>query len=133
MWEIKSYNENGKEVVLQSGLSSKQEAELIFRQKYKDQDDVFIKEKITKESTIVDLTDKIGQWIWVYSPKKQEMFPYGILRKHSSMFAKIQTREDATELVHMADIRIATIQKWVDSEKAEFRNEGHFVTIKEYV
>jgi hypothetical protein len=133
VWEIRSYNDKGKEIVLQTGLASKNEAELFLGQKYKDVEDVFVAEKIVKEELHIDITQRMGEWVWLWSPKKQEMFPYGILRKHSSMFIKIQTKEDATELVEMAEMRISTVQKWLQSGQGELRNEGHFVTTKEYV
>lgn len=133
MWEIKTYNKNGKEVSLQKGFTTKDDAESFVLKEYKDRENVFIVEKKGKSDTIVDLSDKIGQWIWMYSPKKKEMFPYGVLRKSSSMFAKIQTNEGDTEPVKMVELRNATIQRWLETGKSELRTDGHFVIIKDYV
>ncbi|WCK57114.1 hypothetical protein PP175_28405 (plasmid) [Aneurinibacillus sp. Ricciae_BoGa-3] len=135
MWDIKHLNKRGKEIVLQSGFATKEEAEIFLSQEYKMDETAFVVETIQNKDVNIDfkLSEQIGKWLWVYSPKKQEMFPYGIIQKCTAMFLKIQTKENVTDIEQMVDMRVSKIEEWIATDKGTIKEEGYFVTMKEYV
>lgn len=81
----------------------------------------------------INFEQSIGRWIWYYSKKKNEFFPYGIIVEYSDYFVKVKSREHANERNEYAEFTRNTINKWIRTEKAYLSDEGHFVKLSDYV
>jgi len=86
-----------------------------------------------EEMQMIQLEDQIGNWLWIFSEKKKELFPYGQIVKCKQTTILLKTKEEATELNEMVELRKTKIENWLESEKAILKEEGYFVVIKEYV
>lgn len=130
MWDIRTFAKKGSERILKSGFDTRREAEGYQSKHYPDTK-TFIGE--TGASMLEDLSENVGKWLWIYSPIKQEMFPYGIIVSCGKYFTKIQTNELAKANNYFPELQTKTIQKWLLTGKGEIREEGEYVNIKDFV
>lgn len=134
MWQVKKIDPKTKrEKVVKKGLDTKQLAEKYISENMEDIPDVWVEEKMDKKNSTIDISDKKGLWIWIYSTKKNEFFPYGIVVDFTNQFAKIQTKEEVTDYFNLADMRIERIKNMFEAKTLRFEIEGYFVTIKDYL
>lgn len=96
-------------------------------------DEAWFEEVLKEGNGKFNVEETIDKWIWLYSPKKKELFPYGIIKGVSDIFVTIKTKEIQEEEDY-GFFRIEKIKDLSNSNKAEFKTDGIFVqNLKEYV
>lgn len=132
MWDIRTFTKKGSERILKSGFETREEAENYQSTNLTDKKTFIGK---TGTSMMEDLSQNIGRWLWIYSPIKREMFPYGIIVSCGTYFTKVQTNELAKAKAnkYMPELQTKTVQKWLLTGKGEIREQGEYVNIKEFV
>lgn len=130
MWDIRTFSKKGSERILKSGFDTREEAETYQSTHYSGKKTFIGK---TGTSMMEDLSENIGRWLWLYSPIQKEMFPYGIIVNCGQYFTKVQTNELAKANNYLPELQTKTIQKWLLTGKAEIREEGEYVNIKDFV
>lgn len=132
MWNVKFIEKNSKKTkTINKNFGSEEEANNYIDIYMKNSEDIWVEEKIEVES--IDLVSKIGSWLWFYSDKKKEFFPYGILKGITSQFVKIQTKAEMTSEDEYVDMRISRIKDLFEAKQMQISNDGSFVNLKEYI
>lgn len=134
MWQIKCIDNKTKHTrILKGNFITEESANDYLAENYKDKEDVWVEEKGSKEVKALDMSNKKGSWLWLYSKKKEEFFPYGLIVDYSSQFVKLQTKENVLDYFDLTDMRIERIKEMLQDGKGKFLEEGSFVNLKEYV
>lgn len=116
---------------VKKNFNSQEEANDYIDVHLKDSEDVWIEEKVDTES--IDLKTQIGSWLWLYSNKKKEFYPYGMLMDVTSQFVKIKTKEEMKNENDYTDMRVVRIKNMIEAKKIQISSDGHFVNLKEYM
>jgi len=134
LWQIKGIDKITKnEKVFKSWFKDKEKSDNYLNTHYKNVESIWVEEKDRKPSENMNLEENINNWIWLYSIKKNEFFPYGVLKGFGKVFVKIQTKEENLNINEFVDIRIERIKNMIDTEQLLFKDEGYFVNLKKYM
>lgn len=97
-------------------------------------EEIWVEEFLHEEDTgKFNLSEIVNKWIWLYSPKQKEKFPYGVVKAISDTFVIIKTREIQEE-DDFAVFRIERIKDFANTDRADFRTDGYFVSsLKEFI
>lgn len=137
MWRVKQLDEETKKFkIVKDKFSSKEEADLYISINMREIEDVRVEEVMEQDAKIIEdkqIENKMGKWIWLFSEKRKEFFPYGVIKEIMTQFVKIQTREHLKDEGEYVDMRLAKITELLLAGKLAFKDEGVFVVINEYL
>ena len=129
---IIKYSENGKNIEINGEFLTEAEArDFVLKKLNANPDEVWFEEALHEEDIPFDLNEIENKWIWLYSSKKEEFFPYGIIRTISESLVSIQTKNNQEQFEFF---RIEKIKDLINSERGKINKDGKFVDkISEYI